>query len=127
MLKMIDDHEAFKKEYKITNELEKLVLDITSDLDLSDIQGVKLNNSDIHGLGVFAEDFKKGKIIGYARLDGNRTILGRYTNHAKSHNAKPLKNGNNIMLYAIKDIYQEEITVDYRDMIDINNELKVIL
>jgi hypothetical protein len=57
MLKMIDDHEAFKKEYKITDELEKLVLDITSDLDLSDIQGVKLNSSDIHGLGVFAEEF----------------------------------------------------------------------
>ena len=127
MLKMIDDHEAFKKEYKITDELEKLVLDITSDLDLSDIQGVKLSNSNIHGLGVFAESFKKDKIIGYARLDGNRTILGRYTNHAKSHNAKPIKIGNNIMLYAVKDIEQEEITVDYRDMIDINNELKVIL
>ena len=124
---MIDDHETFKKEYKITDELEKLVLDITSDLNLSDIQGVKLSNSDIHGLGVFAESFKKDKIIGYARLDGNRTILGRYTNHAKSYNAKPFKNGNNIILYAIKDIYQEEITVDYRDMININNELKVML
>ena len=31
------------------------------------------------------------------------------------------------MLYAVKDIEQEEITVDYREMIDINNELKVIL
>ena len=118
-----DDHSRFKKEYKINNELEQFVLSITSDLDLSEMPGVKLSESSIHGLGVFGDQFKKGNVIGYARLNGFRTILGRYANHAKECNAKPIKIGENILLYAIKNIYGKEITVNYRNMVDINKDV----
>ena len=123
----LSDHEDFKREHNITEDMEKLVLQTISDLDMSDINGVKLGNSNIDGTGVFADKFSKGEKIGYARLNGNRTILGRYTNHAKYANAYPVKEGDNILLISSSDINDEEITVNYRDMININEELKVIL
>lgn len=117
------DHDLFKREYGITDQLERLILEITSDLDLSDIEGVYVGSSNIQGVGVFAKDIKSGELVGYARIDGNRTILGRYTNHAKNGNVKPVMSGDNIVLVATRDINKEEITVDYRDMININKGL----
>ena len=124
---MYSDHDLFKREYGITDQLERLVLEITSDLDLSDIDGVEVGNSDIQGIGVFAKDIRGGDLIGYARLDGNRTILGRYTNPAKIGNAKPVMSGDNIVLVATRDISMEEITVNYRDMVAINKGLSDVL
>lgn len=121
------DHESFKREYNITEDLENLILQTVNDLDMSDIDGVKLERSGIDGMGVFAEKFIKGEKIGYARLNDKRTILGRYTNHAKYSNAYPVKEGKNILLISSADINNEEITVNYRDMININEELKVML
>ncbi|MCS5594218.1 MAG: SET domain-containing protein-lysine N-methyltransferase [Porticoccaceae bacterium] len=123
----VDDHAEFKKEYNITDEMEKTVLEINSDLDLSEIEGVELGSSSIHGVGVFAKGFQEGDIIGYARLDGNRTILGRYTNHAKNCNAEPVMDKGNVILIAKKDMRHEEITVDYRDMLAMNETLRVNL
>ena len=44
----------------------------------------ELKDSDIDGLGIFAnKNFKKGETIGYGKIEGTRTVAGRYTNHSK--------------------------------------------
>ncbi len=93
---------------------------------------IKTAKSQIHGTGIFATgDHVFGEKIGPARIDGKRTILGRYTNHAKYPNAQfvELKDGN-IDLIAIKKIFGsrggfhgDEITVDYRDAFALNIEM----
>lgn len=124
---MYSDHDLFKLEYGITDKIERLVMEFTADLDLSDIEGVYVGSSKIQGVGVFANDLKSGELIGYARKDGKRTILGRCTNHAKSGNSKPVLQGNDVVLIATRVISMEEITVDYRDMVNINKGLADVL
>lgn len=124
---MYSDHDLFKLEYGISDKIERLVMEFTADLDLSDIEGVYVGSSEIQGVGVFANNLKSGELIGCARQDGKRTILGRYTNHAKSGNSKPVLQGNDVVLIATKDISMEEITVNYRDMVNINEGLADVL
>lgn len=83
---------------------------------------VTVRNSAIEGKGIFLSfPATAGSIIGPARVDGNRTPLGRYTNHSMTPNAKFVKNGNDIWMVALKDIdgcvggdQGEEVTVNYR-------------
>jgi hypothetical protein len=124
---MYSDHDLFKIECGISDEIERLVMEFTADLDLSDIKGVYVGSSEIQGVGVFANNLKSGELIGYARQDGKRTILGRYTNHAKGGNSKPVLQGNDVVLIATRDISMEEITVNYRDMVNINEGLADVL
>lgn len=72
--------------------------------------------SEIEGLGVIATNSIASKeIIGPARINGKRTPLGRFTNHAKHPNAKMAMNGSDIDLVAVNSIGRdEEITIDYR-------------
>ena len=78
----------------------------------------ELKDSDIEGLGIFAcKDFMIGETIGYGRIQGTRTIAGRYTNHCKKHNAKfcYFKKNDNMILLADKKILKgEEVVVNYR-------------
>ena len=85
--------------------------------------------SDIEGKGVLAVgNIKELEIIGPARIDGKRTPLGRFTNHAKTPNAKMvLKNNGDIDLIATSNISGskggqtgEEITVDYRQVLSLS-------
>lgn len=83
---------------------------------------VTVRNSAIEGKGIFLSfPAAAGSIIGPARIEGNRTPLGRYTNHSMTPNAKFVKNGNDIWMVALKDIdgcvggdQGEEVTVNYR-------------
>lgn len=95
----------------------------------------QLSDSQIEGKGIFATSaINKGEIIGPGRLLGKRTILGRYTNHAKTPNAVMVASidGNtaNIWLVALRDIQGqkgpyvgEEITIDYRFTHWLNTQL----
>lgn len=82
----------------------------------------QLEQSPIHGKGVFAcSPYEAGELIGEANIGGNRTPLGRWTNHSAHPNAKMVKVGSAIYLYADRNIagqmggmVGEEITVDYR-------------
>lgn len=82
----------------------------------------QIANSPIHGKGVFAcSPYEAGELIGEANIGGNRTPLGRYTNHSATPNAKMVSKNGNIYLYSDKNIAGqmggmpgEEITVDYR-------------
>ena len=77
-----------------------------------------IDNSDINGLGVFADrDFKEGESIGFSMLCGTyRTDLGRFVNHSEEgRNVYPVKtNQNDAAIIALRDIKKgEEILSDY--------------
>jgi hypothetical protein len=85
-------------------------------------------NSRIDGKGVFATgNIAQGEIIAPARIDGKRTPVGRYTNHAKNANGiMVLRDNGNIDLVANKAIngcqggnLGEEITIDYRQALNL--------
>ena len=84
-------------------------------------------SSVIHGTGIFASgDYQMGDFIGEARIDGKRTPLGRFTNHSGTPNARMVKNGSQIDLYALCPIsgnrggqLGDEITVDYRVSVEV--------
>lgn len=89
---------------------------------------IQVGPSAIDGKGVFATaDIQKGEIIAPARIDGMRTPVGRYTNHAKNCNAvMVLLDNGNINLVAKRAItgckggnLGEEITIDYRQALSL--------
>jgi hypothetical protein len=88
--------------------------------DLCDMPGAnykfQVMPSPIEGKGVFSVGrYMFSEPIGVARIGFNRTVLGRYTNHAKTPNAIMVPEGEDIWLVALKDIgFHEEITIDYR-------------
>lgn len=77
---------------------------------------VYVSDSPIHGKGVFASvPFKKGEIIGPARISGLRTAIGRFSNHSGTPNSEMvmLESGD-VYLRAIEDIQaQAELLTDY--------------
>jgi hypothetical protein len=84
---------------------------------------VTIRSSPIEGRGVFlSAPAEVDEVIGPARIDGKRTPLGRYTNHARTPNARfVLAPNGDIVLVANRRIAGcvggdagEEVTVDYR-------------
>lgn len=82
-----------------------------------------VRDSAIEGKGVFlSAPVEVDEVIAPARIDGLRTPAGRYTNHAKTPNAKFVKDqSGDIWLIATQRIagcaggsQGEEVTVDYR-------------
>jgi len=82
-----------------------------------------VRDSAIEGKGVFlSAPVEVDEVIAPARIDGFRTPAGRYTNHAKTPNAKFVKDqSGDIWLVATQRIagcaggsQGEEVTVDYR-------------
>ena len=74
-----------------------------------------LKDSEIEGTGFFADkDLKEGNIIGYSRLNGMRTYLGRYVNHSNEPNIRFQLTDDDLIVIALKDIKEnEEFTVNY--------------
>jgi hypothetical protein len=124
-----EDHEDYQqvlKEFGFTEEIAR-----TQSENLEDQRGMphgtyafKVGSSKIEGKGIIATgNYNEGEVIGECRINGLRTPLGRYTNHSKTPNAKPIiqENGD-IYLVATKKIVGnkggqdgEEITIDYRE------------
>jgi len=83
----------------------------------------EVRDSEIEGKGVFASaEISSNEVIGPARLYGNRTPLGRYTNHSNCPNAKMVMYNNDIWLVSICTIDgrkggvpSTEITTNYRE------------
>lgn len=83
---------------------------------------IKVGDSDLAGNGLFATaKIMPGEVIAPARIDGKRTIAGRYTNHSLNPNAQYIVSGHDLYLIAIKEINGckggqngDEITIDYR-------------
>jgi len=88
----------------------------------------KIDASWIEGWGVVATAvILAGEIIAPARLSGLRTAVGRFTNHAVTPNAlMMLQEDGDLDLVAILFINQgEEITIDYRQIMQLNGLKKV--
>jgi len=79
----------------------------------------QVDKSVIDGLGIFSnKNFKKGDIIGYARLGNTRTLAGRYANHSDANNANfyYTDNSQDAKLVCEKNIsVNEEILINYRN------------
>ena len=88
-----------------------------------DVDGIIVMPSKIGGKGVFATKFiGLGTEICPARIGGKRTPAGRYTNHGFQENAEMKLCGGNAFIIAKADIHAgEEITVNYRDVINTRN------
>jgi hypothetical protein len=93
---------------------------------------IKVDTSSIEGQGLFATArIEPDEEIAIARIGGQRTIAGRYTNHSAAANAKMIKNHNNdIVLVATKVIdgcrgshNGSEITIDYREAYKLAREM----
>jgi hypothetical protein len=121
------DREDFKKMVSESGFTEEIVREQSENeedqIPMPDgYPNVTVRNSAIDGKGIFLSfPAAAGSIIGPARIEGNRTPLGRYTNHSMTPNAKFVKNGNDIWMIALKDIdgcvggdQGEEVTVNYR-------------
>src|SRR5271156_821304 len=83
--------------------------------------------SDIHGNGTFAvDDIKAGEIVGYMRVGGKRTILGRTANHSIEPNtyAKRLENGEALMIALFVIPFGDELTLNFRQVLSVNKELR---
>lgn len=80
---------------------------------------IQIKESSREGLGVFNSNRSiEGGVIGVASLDGNRTPIGRYTNHSQIPNAKMVFENGDVILIALEDIEQNvEVTVNYRDVL----------
>jgi hypothetical protein len=81
------------------------------------MQGVKVKESNIAGLGLFTDqEFNEGDMIGIAHIDGQPTnLIGKYHNHSESPNAHSILLGNKRYIAALRPLSKgEEITVDYR-------------
>jgi|GEM_PF-1176120 len=89
----------------------------TSDFIDHEIPGVELRKSPIHGMGLFAtKSSDTGQKICEARVNGKRTIAGKYANHAPNRNAFVAFGSGDISLYAAQPIScGDEITVNYRE------------
>ena len=91
---------------------------------------ISTGNSPIQGRGMFSTaEIKQGSIIAPMRLGGCRTPCGYLVNHAKVPNSVAFKNNlGDMFLIAARDIYGmvggdlgEEITLDYRQVMKLNN------
>ena len=89
------------------------------DMDGNELDEVYVSESSIEGNGLFSSgNFMAGEFICKARVDGKRTLAGRYSNHAVFANAEITVDDGDANLIAIRDISEhEEITVNYRDVI----------
>lgn len=120
-----NDYEEMLNELGVTEELVRAQSENLSDqiqLPFGHYK-IKTGRSKIQGTGLMATaDIAENEVIAPARINGYRTIAGRFTNHAKEPNAEMRVNRQgDIDLVAIKPIKGcrgghdgEEITVDYR-------------
>ncbi len=110
------DYEKFLLEFGITEDDVQLV---THSSDVAVIQDAKFTiaESKIDGYGLFPfAQIKAGDVIAPALFAGQKTEVGRFTNHSGNPNAKMVViDRDNINLVATRDIGDEEITTDYRE------------
>jgi hypothetical protein len=117
----IADYKAMLNEIDMTEE--EIRLQVDNDYDMVEMpigyENILIKPSNIQGQGLFsAIKLFKGCAIGPARINGLRTPMGKYANHAVNPNAKIVIKNNDAEVVAIKDIEAgEEITVNYRSVI----------
>lgn len=122
-----DDYARLMNELNITDQLVKSQSAITVDM-IEMPEGyshIYKDKSQINGHGLFTrKDIAIGDMICPARIDGMRTVAGRYANHSDTPNVKPLLGGKDIYYKALERITPgSELTINYRDMMKINPDI----
>lgn len=131
------DRSDFKKlvqEFGLTEEAVRTISEDQSDLTSlpHGSYKVKVGKSQIEGQGLIATgSFEPNDVIAPARINGKRTIAGRYTNHSKTPNAKMVRGKNgDIDLVAISKISGclggldgQEILINYREALALTLEI----
>jgi hypothetical protein len=110
------DYYSALADYGFTHATAREQSENDCDLSLDPIDGVYVGESDIEGYGLFSsKTYGFGDFVCVARVEGIRTIAGRYTNHAKAPNAFfTWADGEIILIAAQKIKPDDEILVDYR-------------
>ena len=133
-----DDFLAFCDEVGLTHEQVTAISEIETDLIVfpwGDVR-VKVGPSVIAGKGILATStIRAGEVVAPARIGGARTPAGRFANHSKNPNAKFVRCPNgDLNLVATRHICGgrggldgEEVTIDYRQAMQVNTELKSCL
>lgn len=120
------DHISYRnviEKLGLTEEQVQAMVNVDNVIHNHGHYGFKTGPSDIHGTGIFATmDEQPGEFLGAFRIGDRRTVLGRYTNHSATPNAKVAFG------HATKDLYLiatkpikgckggqngDEITIDY--------------
>ena len=117
------DYNLFLSQINLNQEeMDKIVKNDADVIDIPNGYFVELKNSKIHGKGLFAtKDFKVGELICPGRINGQRTLAGRFINHSFDSNVVPSLVKEDIDAIAKRDIYAgEELLVDYRASMRIN-------
>lgn len=128
------DYEKVLKEYGFSNnQVEAQVKNESDQIELPHgSYKFKKTFSEIHGIGMCATaNIAHGEIIGPARIEGKRTVLGRFINHSLHPNAEMIRGKKyEIVLIATKQINGckggqdgEEITVNYRQSLSLTMAL----
>jgi hypothetical protein len=119
------DYKSMIDSIQMTEEEVRAQVENTNDITEmpQSYEHVYIAESSLEGKGLFSKDkIVAGSVICPSRINGNRTIAGRYTNHALLCNAEMVFIGEDIGLKALKDIETgEEITVNYRNVINHRN------
>jgi hypothetical protein len=123
----VDSYSEFAKEQnKISYEKALEVIGVsadtvdeqsknTKDIDTTTDSKFSLDNSTIDGFGLFSKEFyNAGDVIGCARKDGLRTILGRKVNHSYNPNLLAEERDGDIVFIASRLIRMgDELFNDY--------------
>lgn len=90
------------------------------------LQNTEVKNSNIEGLGIFAiNNIEKGDVIEHAIIDNYTTQAGRFINHSVNRNSYVIANGNFYLIAARYIDIGEEITIDYRQVFKICQNLTI--
>lgn len=133
----VNDYHKTLAEFGFTDEVARAQSFNTEDMMELPFGGykIKVSKSTIDGRGLFATALiNEDEIIAPARINGKRTIAGRYPNHSISPNAiMKMKQNGDIDLVATKEIKGcfagndgEEITVNYRDSLALQIKRKEV-
>lgn len=117
-----EDYGKFLAAFGVTQARMDEIVHTNDVIDMPAGYDVELRPSRIHGMGLFAlKDFAADELICPGRIDGHRTIAGRYTNHSADPNATSVKYGDDIAAVALRTIYAgHEILIDYRTSVKVN-------
>lgn len=116
------EHLVDQQDYKLVAQecgLESLIPELEKiEWYRGDISSIRIAKSKRHGLGVFVADFvAAGAIIAPAIKNGKMMEYSRFANHSMNPNAYCVADGNSVNFVALRDIENEEVTVNYRNTV----------
>ena len=122
-----NDYKDFLNEYDFTQEYVESVLELPTTDDRGTDYVLELRESPIDGRGLFAiKAINEGEYIAMARVNGERMIAGRYTNHSPTPNAIFVHDGSGdlSMIASQAIVVGEEVTVNYRQAGEVNGVIR---